>query len=169
MKLFAVAILALAGSATASFTARPFGKYMYHMPGPVPGPVPGNVPTDIVVTFHGETLDAHIAACTGYAIDACTSKANFACFDKGFRMDGDKLFVDDLQNAGCLKDNMKRAGGELYSNYDYEMSYNATGDSVTVLLVGANNYTLVLQNYAARKEATNLRGSAASGNITALP
>ena len=148
MKTFQLATaLALTGSATASSTARPSGKYTYHKDAPITPLGPGTVPTDVAVTFHGETLDAHIAGCTGYGIDACNSKANFACFDKGFRMDDDKLSVDDLQKEGCLKDNMKRAGGQWY--YHYEMSYNATEDSIAVLLIGGRNYTVVLQNTAA--------------------
>jgi hypothetical protein len=194
MKLFQLATaLALTGSATASSTARPSGKYTYHKD----AAASFLLPTDIAVTFHGETLDAHVAGCTGEAINACTSKANFACFDVGFRMDDDKLYVDDLQkdrpngplNRGCLRDNMKRAGGEFYSNDHYEMSYNAAEDSIAVLLIGepgpaTSNYTVVLQNTAPRKvastptpqssdfhvrtpKASSLRGSLARGKSTA--
>ena len=156
MKTFQLATaLALTGSATASSTARPSGKYTYHKDAPITPLGPGTVPTDVAVTFHGETLDAHIAGCTGEGIDGCNSKANFACFDKGFRMDDDKLFVDDLQKGGCLQDNMKRAGD---THDHYEMSYNAAEDSIAVLLVAAHpgerNQTIVLQNTAPHPKHT---------------
>ena len=144
MKTFQLAIaLALAGSAAASSTARPFGTYSFYDPGT------GNVPNAITVNFHPATVDVHIQGCGGGAGGLCFNKFNFACNDNDFRIAGDKLSVDDLQYVGCLKANLDRNG---FQGYEYEMSYNAAEDNIAVLAVGPNaawpNRTIVLSRTA---------------------